>query len=528
MKKILRRTLTLFAITVVLSSCNSDKKELAASESAASESTAEMAENTVSTQFEVHAKADCPTGEGCFICDPSKRDAGRLWCKEHTHYEDSCFLCHPDLKDPKRMYCTEHGVYEDECYLCHPELKGKKADAETSSNSAPAPATVLMCQEHDVAEKECAICHPELGTGLKPGESLKIRVASAESIEKVGVRVSNPETTTARDSVSAYATVDYNQNQVAKITPLVEGIVREINVVPGQEVMKGQILGTIHSPDFAEMKSRFLSAAAGEKLAGLQVDRERKLAAKNISAASDLETAEAAAEVAKVDLAAARQRLLNLNLSESEIDVLASDGRPTSLLTIKAPFAGTIVDRDVSVGERIKSGEPIFVLADLSTMWLELSIPAREAAGLAPEMEVIATFSDLPDTLISAKLVWIASAIDEKTRRIQARALVTAPPAALRKGLYGEARIGLGETIPAFAVPTGAIQTIDGVTYVFVRKEPALYAATRVELAKGGSTNGTSAIRSGLAANDSIVSEGSYILRSEFLKSLLGAGCVDD
>ena len=152
----------------------------------------------------------------------------------------------------------------------------------------------------------------------------------------------NPETTTSRPAVNAYATVDYNQNRVAKITPLVEGIVQDIAVVPGQKVAAGEILGTVNSPDFAEIKSRFLAANAAKKLAGLQAGRERKLADKKISAAADLETAEAAAEVADVDLSAGRrQRLLNLGLSESEIDLLASDGRPTSLLTLKAPFTST-------------------------------------------------------------------------------------------------------------------------------------------------------------------------------------------
>lgn len=512
----LSQVIGLGILTVFFAACSAEKNEPS--------NKPKVSEESSGGEIEVHVVADCPTGEGCFICDASKRDAGRLWCKEHDRYEDRCFLCHPELEDPKRLYCTEHGVFEDECYLCHPEIKGKDAGA-----TAPAqPADVLMCKEHGVAERECAICQPDLAASLKPGESLKIRVASAESMAKVGVEVSNPETTTARPAVEAYTTVDYNQNQVAKITPLVEGIVRDIAVVPGQKVAAGDVLGTVHSPEFAETKSRFLAAAASKKLAGLQVSRERQLADKRISAVAELETAEAAAEVADVDLAAARQRLLNLGLSDNEIELLASDGRPTSLLTLKAPFAGTIVERDVAVGERIEPGDAIFVLADLSTMWLELSIPARDAAGLAPGMEVSAIFADLPDTIITGKLVWVASAIDEKTRRIHARALVTAPPTALRKGLYGEARIHLGAASSSLAVPTGAIQNIDGVPFVFVRVEPALYAATRVELTPGGGSEQLTAIRSGLAPGDQIVSQGSYILRSEFLKSLLGAGCVDD
>ncbi|MCB1232670.1 MAG: efflux RND transporter periplasmic adaptor subunit [Verrucomicrobiae bacterium] len=477
---------------------------------------------------EVHLAAACPAGEGCFICDASKRDPKRLWCTEHDRYEDRCFICHPELKEAGRLYCTEHGVYEDECYLCHPELKTKGDSEGPKTSSTAPPANVLMCNEHGVPEAECAICQPQLAAGLKPGESLKIRVASAEAMSKVGVGVSEPETTTASLAVEAYATVDYNQNQVAKITPLVGGIVREILVVPGQTVAAGEPLGVIHSTDLAESKSRYLSTVAAMKLADLQVARERQLAEKRITAASELESSEANVEVATVDLAAARQRLMNLGLTEQEIEALGSEGRPTSALTLRAPFSGTIVDRNVAAGERVEPGDPIVVLADLSSMWIELSIPVREATKLAPGMMVKAQFAELPETVISGQLVWIATAVDEKTRRIQARALVVDPPASLRKGLYGNAHIQIGEGKSSLAVPTGSIQTIDGIPFVFVQKEPALFAATRVQLAPGSPSDHLTAIEGGLAPGDQIVSQGSYILRSEFLKSLLGAGCVDD
>ena len=476
--------------------------------------------------IEVHEISACPTGEGCFICDTSKREAGRLWCKEHHRYENRCFDCHPELKEKGRLYCTEHGVYEDECYLCHPDLKKTGASvAKTSSNTKP--AEVLMCKEHGVPEAECAVCQPELAAGLAPGQSLTIRVASAEAMAKVGVEVSRPTASTTSTAIEAYATVDYNQNGVANITPLVEGIVHEISAVPGQRVAAGEILGQVHSPQFAEATSRFLSATAERKLARLRVGRERQLAAKQISAASDLETAEAAAEVAEVEFAAAHQRLLNLDLSKQEITVLAEQGLPTVLLTLKAPFAGTIVEREVAPGERVAPGDVIFHLADLSSMWLELSIPARDAAPLKVGMPVRASFADLPGTVIDAELIWISSAIDEKTRRIRARALVTDPPPALRKGLYGEASIKLTADSPSLTVPTSSIQEIDGVPFVFVRKEPDLFAATRVEFG-GRASDGLTAIRRGLNADDPVVTGGSYILRSEFLKSLLGAGCVDD
>lgn len=524
MKNKLSQVLLLGLVTIGLASCKSDEK------TSATESTGE----TAFAEVEVHEPDECPAGDGCFICDSSKRDENRLWCKEHDRYENRCWECHPELEDKDRLYCKEHGIYEDECYLCHPELKDAAESASTDAANAAqaAPEAGLMCREHGVLERECAICQPDLASGLKPGESLKIRVASADTLNKIGVRTSRPELTETQESVEAYCTVDYNQNTVAKITPIAKGIVREIMVVPGQEVAADTVLATLYSPELAESNSRMLSALAAERLASLTVKRERSLAKKQISAASELEAAEASLEVAKAESAAARQHLINLGQDINAIAQLQESGSTDSLLTVRAPFPGTIVERSASSGEMLEAGDPLLVLADLSTMWLELSVPAKEASRIETGMKVVAVFDDAPEMRVEAELIWIASAIDSKARRVQARALVRDPLPALRKGLYGTVRIETTSSSQSITVPSGSVQTIDGISFVFVQKEPDLYAATRVDIsparAETGDGPALTSIASGLSAEDSIVSTGSYIMRSEFLKSQLGAGCVDD
>lgn len=94
-------------------------------------------------------------GETCFICDPAKRDAGRLWCQEHTRYEDRCWLCQPQLEEKGRLYCEEHGLYEDECHLCRPELK---ADDEGAALDGGGPSDA---HDHATAGKTCFICDPD-------------------------------------------------------------------------------------------------------------------------------------------------------------------------------------------------------------------------------------------------------------------------------------------------------------------------------------------------------------------------------
>ena len=504
--------------SVMLIGCNKAEESTKSTQDSAEES------GGGGSDIELHTVAECPTGKACFLCDAKMRDAGRLWCKEHDRYEDRCWICHPELEDKKRLYCSEHGVYEDECHLCHPEIK--KDDQTTEKSSGP--GDELMCREHGVLERECAICQPGLAPGLKPGESLKIRLPSSASLSKAGVELSTPGKATVHPNIEAYCVVDYDQTRVARITPMVEGIIREISVVPGQQVVEGSNLAVIHSPALAELKSQFLAAAAQEKLAGLTYAREQRLAKKNVSAGFELQTAEAAWNVAAVNLSAARQKLINLDLLSSDLEDLEISAKPTSLLPLRAPFAGTIVARESAVGEMATPGTPLFVVADLSSMWLELSVPASDASRIAVGMPVDATIHGLSGQVISGELIWIASEIDPKTRLVRARALIKDAPPSLRKGLFGQARIRTESGALMMTTPLESIQVIDAVPFVFVQVEPALIAATRVKIVDGNSDPAHVAIAEGLNADDKIVTAGSYIMRSEFLKSLLGAGCVDD
>lgn len=101
--KALGLAVTLLLMTAPLTACDNSKAPEEAPASAHSHGNAE---------------------ETCFICDASKRDAGRMWCKEHARYEDRCWECHPELREPKRAYCEEHHLYEDECHLCGAKPKG--------------------------------------------------------------------------------------------------------------------------------------------------------------------------------------------------------------------------------------------------------------------------------------------------------------------------------------------------------------------------------------------------------------------
>jgi len=108
---------------------------------------------------------------------------------------------------------------------------------------------------------------------------------------------------------------------------------------------------------------------------------------------------------------------------------------------------------------------------------------------------------------------------------VKARALVTDDAGRLKTGLFGKARVVIGDSRPATEVPREAVQRHEGGTYVFVQDEADLFSIRRVAL---GQTNGQSVeVLSGLSTADAVVTEGGFVVMSEFLKSRLGAGCAD-
>lgn len=474
--------------------------------------------DTVDVQAELCPSHDLPV-TACFICDSSLRDPDRLWCAGHDRYEDRCFLCHPELEDPDRLWCSEHSLYEDECFLCHPELR-KTAAAK------PPEVTGLYCVEHDLSESECGICHPDLAAGLEPGSGLKIRFESARSASLAGVDTATPLVEAGRSETTFLARVTWDENHYARVTPLAGGVLREVAADVGQKVSRGDRLATLNSPEIAEIKSRYLAAHADEKLHLAILTRQQGLVEQRISAQQDLDQAEAEYDVAKSRTAASRQLLLDHGVGEGAIRRLEKTGTPASILHVVAPLDGTIVDRHAVVGESVEPGQALFRVARLDSMWLELSIPEREVSQVAAGQEVVATFDLQPGLEAHGHITWVGSSIDHETRMVTARAEVANPGLRLRHDMYGRARIGSeGTAADTIWVPGEAVQYVDEQPFVFARLADDLFELRKVAI--GSSSGRMIAIAEGLDPEDEIVVAHSFTLKSELLKSRLGAGCVD-
>ena len=395
-----------------------------------------------------------------------------------------------------------------------------------ASSAKGAASEGLQCEEHGVPEKECGICHPELIDTLQPGQGMKIRLESLQSAVKAGVGTSIPTTGGSLGGLVVLSRVSYDQNRLARITPLAAGVVQRVLADVGDAVSNGQVLIEIISPEIAGRKSDYLSALANQALKELVFKREEGLVEKKISSQQEYEQALAEYRVAGNATAMTRQQLLNYGLTEQQIRETAEARSSSSLLQILAPFSGTLVDRNAVVGEAVKTGDMLFTLADLSSMWLELSVPEDRFSLLQVGDPVEATFDALPGASVRGRLTWLASAIDEQSRMMKARAVVPNSGSLLKHGMFGQARILPERNLKGLHIPVDALHRFDGNPFIFIRLAQDLYEIRRVTV--GGRNRESVEILEGVLPQEEVVVTHSFTLKSEFLKSRLGAGCVDE
>jgi cobalt-zinc-cadmium efflux system membrane fusion protein len=326
--------------------------------------------------------------------------------------------------------------------------------------------------------------------------------------------------------LQVFCEAQYNNNMLTKITPMADGIVRRVFVDVGDRIPSGEILIELHSTEVAAAKSSYLSALVTFDIKKKTREREKKLVEESISAQKDYLEAEAHFRLARLEVNNTRQKLLNLGLSPDAITEIEQTEDASAILKIRAPFQGTLINRTAVTGQAVVSGEALFVLADLSTRWLTLSIPSDRLAEVQVGQYVEARFDELPGETTTGKIVWIDTAVDTRTRLVRARVLATSGVHQVKTGLFGEAKIMTQGTRLNLIVPRDAVQHHEQQPFVFIRQEPDLFALRRVTL--GTASEKTVEILKGLKPDDAIVTSASFMVMSKFLKSRLGAGCVDN
>ncbi len=382
-----------------------------------------------------------------------------------------------------------------------------EAEAHTETKDG-----VLMCAEHGVPEAECAVCKPGLAANLKPGESLKVRLPSTNSLGIVGVQTAPPSSGAMAEGIECVAEVSFNQNKLAQIAAPVSGVVQSVDVDLGTKVEEHQTVAKLWSAAIAE-------AVVKAVLSHQTLDREKKLRVERVTSEKDLQEAEAAHRTAC-------QQLRTLGFTEAQVEELSARPQEQVLMEVRAPFAGEIVERMAVRGALAEAGKPLFTLVDHSTVWAMLQVPEATLAKVQAGQTVELRVDSLPGKVFTGKLTWIGPAVDERTRMARARAEFANPDRALKDKMFATARIFTRQADGAMLVPPSAIQHVEGRPFVFVKLEEDLFDARAVTL--GAKFDGRQEVLTGITTQDQIAVTHAFALKSAMLMSRLGAGCADD
>ncbi len=466
-------------------------------------------------------------GGSISIADSSTQRPARDWCGEHGLPESTCTVCNPALASVfknKGDWCGGHGFPESVCPSCNPATPPSKS-------SGPAKASTKSrardwCGEHQMAESDCGICGPGKLAGLSAGQGLKIRLASAEAGNIAGIRSEPARVASLEEQEPVLARVGYDQNRLFRVSPLATGVIRRVRVDLGDRVEKGEVLLEVDSWDIARAKSLYLAALVDARIGELAHDREKSLVQKNISSEQDFQQARAERDRARIQVATTGQQLRNFGMTDREIKQIESNQSASSLLLIRSPGAGTIVEREAVVGQAVAMEQRLLTVVDLQQVWLELSIPEDQVSALHKGLEVRARFQSLAGEERPATLTWIDTTVDPRTRTVKARAELPNKDGRLRQGMFGEASVISKKLGQGILIERDSLVRLEGGDHVFIELDPTLYEIRRVQTGPGAGDRVS--ILLGLEPGERVASTGVFTLRSELYRSRLGAGCIDE
>ncbi len=309
---------------------------------------------------------------------------------------------------------------------------------------------------------------------------------------------------------------------VARVGPKVPGRLTKISVGVGDVVKAGQLIALVDSPELGKAKGDYLAALAVARVTRETADREKVLFEKKISSERDYRLAEAEATKARAEKEAAEGRLHTLGLSDGQLAQLSADQHSSSLVSVNAPIAGTIVERSVSLGQMVEPSATLVVIMDLRSVWVIADVYEKDLAQLAPKQKVTARVAAWTDRMFEGEIQSIGAVVDRRSRTVKVRVVMANSDGALKPGMFAKVTLAgsSGEARQGLFVPAAAVQRDGDESIVFVPISDHEFQLRKLET--GISTSEWVEVKHGLVAGEKVVTTGAFQLKSEARRENMG------
>ncbi|MCS7265782.1 MAG: efflux RND transporter periplasmic adaptor subunit [Armatimonadetes bacterium] len=261
--------------------------------------------------------------------------------------------------------------------------------------------------------------------------------------------------------------------------------------------------------ELEQSKAELEKANMRLQIAKAALEREQRVAEQNLLAQRELQEAQAQYEQAKAELIATQNalRLLRVNSGQS------------ARIPIIAPISGRIIERKVSLGQTVSADDVLFVILDLSSVWVDVRVFEKDIQNVKLGQKVTITTPAYPNKVFVGTVRYIGDVLDEKTRTLLIRCQIANPQRLLKPEMFVRARIQIGKR-KGLVIPVTAYHEDDGKAKVYVQEKPNQFVEREVVL--GTRSGNWVEVKGGLKLGEKIVAEGSFLLKSEERKKEFG------
>ena len=345
---------------------------------------------------------------------------------------------------------------------------------------------------------QCPICGMDLIVADQESESPYRVTLSERSAALAQLRTTEVAKGDQRPEIRLLGRVDIDENRVRTVTPWTGGRVDRLYVrETGATIKRGQVVARLYSPEvYAAMRDLVQATKQAKKLAG------------GLHGSQDL---------AEATLESARERLRLLGVPDRTITNIEKTGKAPKDIEIRSQAGGTVIERLVDQGAYVQAGTPLFNVADLSAVWVQMDAYESDLPHLAVGQEVTLSVQSLPGEPFSGKVSFIDPVVDHRTRTVQIRVEVDNEDGRLRPGMFAEALIETGADKTArVVVPASAVLFTGRRSVVYVEVTDAsapTYELRQIDL--GPRAGPFYPVRSGLEEGERIVTQGAFVLDAD-------------
>ncbi|MBX3750186.1 MAG: efflux RND transporter periplasmic adaptor subunit [Opitutaceae bacterium] len=379
-----------------------------------------------------------------------------------------------------------------------------------SSAAAPAAgaaAAVYQCPMHpwiksDHADAKCTICGMALvaatgGPAADQAVDPNLVTLTPAQAAVTGVQTATVTRGPLVRTIRVNGVIDDDDTRHRILAARVPGRIEKLHVnYVGAEVEAGAPLATVFSPEMLTAQRTYVERLKG----GISFTVSER--------------------------ALARERLLELGLTEEEIRILEGTLQPTAMVNVRAPLSGTVVSRSVYEGQYVETNDPLFEIGDFSRMWFVFDAYEPDLAWIKPGQTVELTVPSLPGQILTAPITFIDPNLDANARTARVRVILDNAQRLLLHKQTAQAIVRT-ESPETLLVPRSAVLQHGGKPVVFVARDGHAYSAREIRLGRSGDRHAE--VLAGLREGDRVVTEGALILdgQAQLAHAAVGGGDHD-